>query len=985
MKFIEYINNIGFKNIDISQDTLSNTIIVNVIYNNGSQENFLIGKNSRYFKIEEAHLLIQLDGLKILTNFTININCETTNILNDEFSEKINIFIKNGIILFENNKCTEAFNAFRQILSFAPLNYAATYYCGLISTYLENHPLSYDSIHQAKQYYHQLLEINPNCVYANYLLAKIHFKKSEFEKSTLNYSIFLKKFPTNINVLIERGMAYSKQKQHLNAKLDFDNAIDAGYKNFFERGQTNLHLNNFESALNDFTEALKDTFNNNTNIINENILQARLGLAVKYFKSRNYNMAFWEFEKYLKIKNITSEILAEIYLITKLKKNNVLVNLTSTNEYYIELSNLQKKYYKKYNNNAWINFKINNNLSLEVINTWEDITEYEVNAKKLIEYKKNYKIGFGKNNERKIIDLISEDPEDIISCIINLKHFAISNLLLLSEDLIKCKNYLYAVEINIIKLKLIKFRKNEFEEELKGIIVNHDCIYNNLQDSKFVRYDNDLIIVKKENKFGVINKQGDFIVPIVYEYISYFIEGLAIVQLEFKEDFNGHIIRYFEHGFIDLNGKVVIPIEYSQAEPFKDGVSLVSIWGEYPGEDYHSYFLIDKNNKRLTSYSESSINFIGNYAKMNSNKEFSSSHEFYLGGKYGLINRKYKNVIDSIFDSLEVYEISENTIIVAFLKNKGYCMFLLNDNNFEGTLDVLIFIDNDTNNLLPLKLDYIGFNIEEYFVYQYIGEFKENNAIIFKNKKYSFVNSNLKVISGFIYDLVNDFKNGMAAVCINNKWGFIDKAGNLVISIEFDEVQNFSCGKASVKKNDKWGFINLLGEECSLFEFERVDQLYGGITKVYNNNKWSYLNIFGEQCIPAEYDEISNYTEGLASVKKNAKYGFLNLEGKLIIQYNYEAVGYFKNGKANVCKNGKWGFINLSEEIIVPFIYEKLNQYCEEKVAAKNDGKWGFLDELGNELIPFIYDSVGYFKNGKTTVENYFITQTIDEFGNLSE
>ena len=57
-------------------------------------------------------------------------------------------------------------------------------------------------------------------------------------------------------------------------------------------------------------------------------------------------------------------------------------------------------------------------------------------------------------------------------------------------------------------------------------------------------------MVERNNRYGYINQEGKEIVPIIYEHIDDFHEGLAPVKLNDK------------WGYVDCSGKVVIPPRY---------------------------------------------------------------------------------------------------------------------------------------------------------------------------------------------------------------------------------------------------------------------------------------------------------------------------------------------------------------------------------------------------------------------------------------
>ena len=86
-------------------------------------------------------------------------------------------------------------------------------------------------------------------------------------------------------------------------------------------------------------------------------------------------------------------------------------------------------------------------------------------------------------------------------------------------------------------------------------------------------------MVSKNNKWGFINKDGEIVIPLEYNFAYEFAEGLAPVKIKDK------------WGFIDKTGKIIIPIEYKNVRNFYQGFSQVI-------KDDKMYY-IDKNNQKL--------------------------------------------------------------------------------------------------------------------------------------------------------------------------------------------------------------------------------------------------------------------------------------------------------------------------------------------------------------------------------------------------
>ena len=68
-------------------------------------------------------------------------------------------------------------------------------------------------------------------------------------------------------------------------------------------------------------------------------------------------------------------------------------------------------------------------------------------------------------------------------------------------------------------------------------------------------------------KMGFIDKTGKEVVPLIYDYVDQFSEGLALVSVDTK--------KAPKVGFIDVTGKVVIPLKFnSRYSKFSDGLAV---------------------------------------------------------------------------------------------------------------------------------------------------------------------------------------------------------------------------------------------------------------------------------------------------------------------------------------------------------------------------------------------------------------------------
>ena len=190
-----------------------------------------------------------------------------------------------------------------------------------------------------------------------------------------------------------------------------------------------------------------------------------------------------------------------------------------------------------------------------------------------------------------------------------------------SDDSQKSDEFAAALQRQQI-LKLADDDIISFKEGGKwGFKVKSTCIYKHLRDMILVApkydyiysYNEGLIGVKLNDKWGFVDKTGREIIPLKYDGVGSFYEGLAEVKLNgkwgfidktgkevipFKYDSTGFFSEGLaevklngKRGFIDKTGKEVIPLKYDDVWPFREGRATVRLNGES--------FEIDKNGNRV--------------------------------------------------------------------------------------------------------------------------------------------------------------------------------------------------------------------------------------------------------------------------------------------------------------------------------------------------------------------------------------------------
>ncbi|MDF2518592.1 MAG: hypothetical protein K0R59_3888 [Sphingobacterium sp.] len=123
------------------------------------------------------------------------------------------------------------------------------------------------------------------------------------------------------------------------------------------------------------------------------------------------------------------------------------------------------------------------------------------------------------------------------------------------------------------------------EGDLTGVL---DLKGNVLIPAKYetiAEYRDNLALIIENLTYQLVDKSGKKLLPTGQEYLSFAGEKLLLV---FKDN---------TYGYIDYSGKVVIPFKFQNAQPFENGLALVS-------EDLENFYYINAKGKFIKKYEE---------------------------------------------------------------------------------------------------------------------------------------------------------------------------------------------------------------------------------------------------------------------------------------------------------------------------------------------------------------------------------------------
>lgn len=313
-------------------------------------------------------------------------------------------------------------------------------------------------------------------------------------------------------------------------------------------------------------------------------------------------------------------------------------------------------------------------------------------------------------------------------------------------------------------------------------------------------------------------------IGIRYFSVSNFNNGRCLVRITKELKLGNPWCR-----FLDKKGNIIAD-DYFEADEFSEGFAPVNY-----GDGHYSYgkwMYIDTSGTLI-----SPVYFSGQDSLPFSYEDANRFHNGfaivgegidYYHEKYGVINRKFEQVIPCIYDSIRDFEDG------LFAVKKG-------NRAFDG---VWGYVDSTGKVVIPVK-----------------------------------------------YNSLKSFSDGLAAVQINDVGaGFIDRNNNIVIPLEYDYVSSFDHGVAKVSRGGYTWYINAQNEEIKLpkIEYDEIMDFYKGVAIVKKHDMCGVIDISGKEIIPTEYDNIVIDKNGFIWVDLKGKWGVVSRKNKILIPIEFD-------------------------------------------------------------------------------------------------
>jgi hypothetical protein len=405
-----------------------------------------------------------------------------------------------------------------------------------------------------------------------------------------------------------------------------------------------------------------------------------------------------------------------------------------------------------------------------------------------------------------------------------------------------------------------------------------------------VQAQQDIAVIKQNDKYGLIDSRGKILLPCMYDELAVscsdlilckqgdkygFIDRMGRTQIAFEYEEAGFfyndttwVKKEGKVGFIDRNGTLFIDYRYEETGFFSEGLVTVNLEGQwgiidskanyvlYPEYDFifmvrDGYAIVDKNNKQ-TLWSRKKY-FLAPLWHYNYIIRLYNYSDIFVGWESGYPGSNY--LLQVISESMSYLTDKQfrhiGNIPQTFLFDRA-CSPELN-------FDYLIFRDT-----LGLKGVLNPAFKEIINGYQEISYLSPYHFLCTKQEGY------YDPLEKHIYDttgaLVGDFseyaefgayREGKLLVCKNEKWGMVDFQKNTLLPLKYEELTPFKNGVAMARIRNKYYLIDERGKRIS--KALPCDALsvvfYENLMVVQKGNKYGAIDYTGKLVLPVEYDQ----------------------------------------------------------------------------------------------------------------------------------
>ena len=512
-------------------------------------------------------------------------------------------------------------------------------------------------------------------------------------------------------------------------------------------------------------------------------------------------------------------------------------------------------------------------------------------------------------------------------------------------------------------------------------------------------------ILKKSDKYGVINRTGNVIIEPNYTniiipnpekdvFICYQNDDIQVlnnsneeIMAEYEKVepiklkniasdlmYEKSVLKYLEngkYGLIDFSGKKVASAQYDELDalPYKEGELLV--------KQDNKCGVINIKGNNLVEIKYDNIEVDGYYTDNNGYKYagYIVSNTTEEGYRYGYINYKGKLLLETKYNELSrIADMQDNENIYLIGAINGQYGVIKNKENvlnneyqsirYDANNNVLVvekskkFGISKLNGQIIVPVEYNQIDITGIYLY---AQNEQGTTVYNNNGTQANIDSNIAILETENEKYRIRINDDEGAQLVEEKYNYLEylyddyfiasqEGGKLGVINDKDEVKiPIECD--SVQKIEDTNLIKTVLQQTTTKIYKQDMQLACEMQNATIETINDYIKIYNDtetKYLDKQGNEVLNtvvYQNNkiFASKNEQGKYGFVDKSNSIVVDYQYDKVTEVNEyGYAGVKKDEKWGVINQNGEVILEPTYELPDEIEPDFIGPYSKVTYGF-------------------------------------------
>ena len=374
--------------------------------------------------------------------------------------------------------------------------------------------------------------------------------------------------------------------------------------------------------------------------------------------------------------------------------------------------------------------------------------------------------------------------------------------------------------------------------DARGLLYDGDTIAQGIYQQIVTHAADHLFVVKKDNKYGILDEKGRLVIPIEYE-------SLSPIGSSATSEFFYYAKKDGKAGILSQDNRVTIPFEFEELM-FKKTYFETNM--RVKGRP-NNRGVIDLKGKEIIPCIYTGI--VGDYEGFYIVSRGKSNKNLVVGmtDQYG------KFILDTVYSEYHNYVNSDSKHLIQFEQLEKPNSFRTTSGIYDTRLKKFV--------ILPGK-----YSISRVF-YPYG---REVNFYTNKGYLHGWAGKSGKLLIEPIYEKLEATGDSpFLVVKKDEKYGVIDSTGKVILPFKYEALEHFDP-----------------------FSFE-TDIKRGDAFIVTENGKQGVINTKGKLLIPMEYEFIETCSNGIIC-KKEGVTKIMNLEARVYFETNEPGIGNYSSG-----------------------------------------------------------------------------------------